>query len=56
LSQLGVPHTQNFEIPLKTQESKNFEISFEKFQTMLDGLKLGKRCFWASEFSELFQI
>jgi hypothetical protein len=22
LSQLGVPHTQNFEIPLKTQESK----------------------------------
>jgi hypothetical protein len=37
LSQLGVPHTHNFEIPLKTQESKKFEISFENFQKILDG-------------------
>jgi hypothetical protein len=44
LSQLGVPHNQNFEIPLKTQESKKFEISFENFQKMLDGSKFGKRC------------
>jgi hypothetical protein len=28
---------QNFEILLKTQELKNFEISFESFQKMLDG-------------------
>jgi hypothetical protein len=27
----------NFEIPLKTQESKKIEISFENFQKMLDG-------------------
>jgi hypothetical protein len=39
LSQLGVPHTQNFEIPLKTQESKKIEISFENFQKLLDGSK-----------------
>jgi hypothetical protein len=45
LSELGIPLTQNFEIPLKTQESKNFEISFENFQKMLDGSKFGKRCF-----------
>jgi hypothetical protein len=44
LSQIGVPHTQNFEIPLKTQESKQIEISFENFQKMLDGSKFGKRC------------
>jgi hypothetical protein len=44
LSQFGVPHTQNFEIPLKSQESKKIEISFESFQKMLDGSKFGKRC------------
>jgi hypothetical protein len=44
LSQLGVSHTQNFEIPLKTQESKNFGISFENYKKMLDGSKFGKRC------------
>jgi hypothetical protein len=37
LSQLGVPQTQNFEIPLKTQESKNSKIIFENFNKMLDG-------------------
>jgi hypothetical protein len=31
----------NFEIPLKTQESKKFEISFENFQKMQDGSKFG---------------
>jgi hypothetical protein len=35
---------RNFEIPLKTQESKNFEISFENFQKLLDCSKFGKRC------------
>jgi hypothetical protein len=44
LSQLGVLHTPNFEIPLKTQVSKKFEINFENFQKMLDGSKFGKRC------------
>jgi hypothetical protein len=44
LSQLGVPLTQNFEIPLKVQESKKFEISFENFQKILDGSKFGERC------------
>jgi hypothetical protein len=42
LSQLGAPHTQNFEIPFKTQESKKFEISFENFQKMLDEFFLKK--------------
>jgi hypothetical protein len=47
----------NFEIPLKTQESKKIEISFENFQKMLDGSKIFKNlvkdAFW--EFhSELF--
>jgi hypothetical protein len=36
----------NFEIPLKTQESKKFEISFENFQKMIDCSKFGKRCLW----------
>jgi hypothetical protein len=44
LSQLGELHTQNFEIPLNTQESKKIEISFENFQKMLDGSKFGERC------------
>jgi hypothetical protein len=55
LSQLDVPHIQNFdilkfEIPLKTQESKKIEISFENFQKMLDGSKFGKRCLLGSLF------
>jgi hypothetical protein len=56
LSQLGVPHTQNFEIPLKTQESKYFEISFENFQKMLDGLKFGKRFLLRISIQNFFQI
>jgi hypothetical protein len=32
----------NFEIPLKTQESTNFEISVENSQKLLDGSKSGK--------------
>jgi hypothetical protein len=32
----------NFDIPLKTQESKNFEISFENFQKMLDDIPNSK--------------
>jgi hypothetical protein len=54
LSQLGVPCTQNFEIPLKTQESKKFENSFENFQKMLNVSKFGKRCLLGISISELF--
>jgi hypothetical protein len=49
--QAFVPNTLNFEIPLKTQESKNFEISFENFQKLLDGSKFDKRL---GIYSELF--
>jgi hypothetical protein len=56
LSQLGVPHTQNFEIPLKTQESKKIEISFENFQKLLDGSKFGKRCLLRISIQNFFQI
>jgi hypothetical protein len=56
LSQLIVPHTQNFEIPLKTQESKIFEISFENFQKKLDGSKFGKRCLLKISIQNFFQI
>jgi hypothetical protein len=38
------PEFRNLEIPLKTQESKSFEISFENFQKMLDGSKFGMTC------------
>jgi hypothetical protein len=45
LGWIDAPHTQNFEI-LKsleqTQESKNYEISFEIFLKMLDGFNFGK--------------
>jgi hypothetical protein len=34
---------RNFGIPLKTQESKNLETSFENFQKKIDGSKFGKR-------------
>jgi hypothetical protein len=44
LSQLDVPHTQNFEIPLKTQESKNLKIIFENLNKMLDGSNFDKIC------------
>jgi hypothetical protein len=51
LNQLGVPQTQNFEIPLKTQE-----ISFENFQKMLDGSKFGKRSLLGISIQNFFQI
>jgi hypothetical protein len=53
LSQLGVPHTQNFEIPLKTYVSENFEISFENFQKCKMVQNLVKDAFWEI-YSELF--
>jgi hypothetical protein len=58
LSQLGVPHTHNFEILefLKNLRSQNFEISFENFQKMLDGSKFGKRCLLGISFQNYFQI
>jgi hypothetical protein len=56
LSQLGAPHTQNFEVPLKTQESKKFEISFENFQNMLDGSTIGKRCLLRISIQNYFQL
>jgi hypothetical protein len=46
----------NFEIALKTQESKNFEISLENFQKMLDGPKFGKRCLLEISIQNFFQI
>jgi hypothetical protein len=55
LSQLSVPHTQNFEIPLKTQESKNFEIS-TNFQKMLNGSKCAKRCLLGISIQNFYQI
>jgi hypothetical protein len=56
LSELGVAYTQNFEIPLKTLESKKFEINFENFQKMLDGSKIGKRCLLKISIQNFFQI
>jgi hypothetical protein len=56
LSQLVVPHTQNFEIPLKTQESKKIDISFENFKKMLDGSKYGKRCLLRISVQIFFQV
>jgi hypothetical protein len=46
LSQLGVPHTQNFEILqiLEKLRTKKNLISFENFQKLLDGSKFGKKC------------
>jgi hypothetical protein len=59
LSQLGEPHTQNFEI-LKflqtTQESKNLKIVFENFNNMLDGSKFGENCLLGSSIQIFFQI
>jgi hypothetical protein len=49
-------HTQNFEILLKTQESKIFEISFENFQKMQNGSKFGKRCLLGISIQIFFQI
>jgi hypothetical protein len=40
----------NFEILLKTQESKKIEISFENFQKNLDGSKFGKKCLLGISF------
>jgi hypothetical protein len=59
------PHTQNFENPLriwnplKTQEQKYFEISFENFQKMLYGSNFGKRCLLEISiqiFSQIWKI
>jgi hypothetical protein len=41
------PRTQNFEIPLKTQESKKFGISFENFRKCMMAQNLP---FWESLF------
>jgi hypothetical protein len=44
LGWIDEPHTQSFEISEsleQTQESKNFNISFEIFVKMLDGLNFG---------------
>jgi hypothetical protein len=46
----------NFEIPLKTQESKKIEISYENFQKMLDGSKFGKRWLLGIPIQIFFQI
>jgi hypothetical protein len=46
----------NFEILLKTQESKIFEISFENFQKMLDGSKFCKRCLLRISIQNFFRF
>jgi hypothetical protein len=56
LSQLGVPHTQNLEIPLKTQESKNLKSIFENLNKMLDGSNFDKSGFLRSSIQNFFQI
>jgi hypothetical protein len=56
LSQLGAPHTQYFEIPLKTQESKEMKISFEIFQKMLDSSNFGKKCLLEISIQNFFPI
>jgi hypothetical protein len=59
LSQLGVPHTQNFEILkflTKTQESKNLKIIFENFNKMLDGSIFDNSCLLGSSIQNFFQI
>jgi hypothetical protein len=56
MSQLGVPHTQNFEIPSKTQESKNLKIIFENSNKMLDGSNFNKSCLLKSSIQNFFQI
>jgi hypothetical protein len=55
LSQLGVPYTQNFEIPFKTQDIKKIEISIENFQKLLDGSKFGKRCLLGISIQNFFK-
>jgi hypothetical protein len=56
LSQLGVPYTQNFEIPLKAQESIFLKISLENFQKMLDGSKFGQKCLLGISIHNFCQI
>jgi hypothetical protein len=64
LDWIDAPHTQNFEILEsleQTQESKKFEISFEFFVKMLDGLnfcKMSFRMLYLELFSEseIFEI
>jgi uncharacterized membrane protein len=56
LSQLGVSHTQNFEIPLKTQVSKKLEISFENFKKIIDDSKFGRRFLLQISIQNFFQI
>jgi hypothetical protein len=41
---------------LKNSRVKNFEISFENFQKMLDGSKFGKICLLGISFKNIFQI
>jgi hypothetical protein len=55
LSQLGVPYTQNFEILLKTQESRKFEISFEIFKNAR-WLKIWNKMSLGNLYSDIFQI
>jgi hypothetical protein len=59
LSQLGVPHTQNFVILKfleKLRRQKKIENSFETFQSMLDFSNFGKRCFLGISIQICFQI
>jgi hypothetical protein len=59
LSQLGVPHTQNFEIPLKNSRVKKFKKSFLKI--LIKWLKemaqiLVKVTFWEALFKTFYRF
>jgi hypothetical protein len=52
LSQLGVPHIQNFEILEFLSNLK----SFENFKKVLNGSKFDKRCLLRISIQNFFQI
>jgi hypothetical protein len=59
LTQLGVPHTQKFEILKfleKLRGQKILETVFENFQKMLDGSKFGERFLLGISIQNIFQI
>jgi hypothetical protein len=56
LSQLDVPHTQNFEIHSKNSGVKNLKIIFENFNKMLDGSNFDKSCLLEISIQNFFRF
>jgi hypothetical protein len=56
LSQLSVPQTQNFEIPLKNSGVKKFKNHFLNFNKMVDGSNFDKVCLLGISIQNYFQI